>query len=288
MSMEASANNLRLEVLQSAIANVCLARRHLEEDQVRAVGRASKAAEASFAERANEVRSQAEDLLNRGVPPSLRHLCGTRDLEVPMNRTLGWLLDPGETHGAGNAPLLHLARGLDLATMASDLRDQAPVSVCVESSPDPARWWREPDFVVETPNAVLLLENKVLAPESDPGQYADYLSMVEELSDGRRWHAFLLARDNRECPPGWTGSLRHAELADILAPLCEARSLSAWTRIVGALVATDLRDADLTTRIGPIRELLDRVPDGPLQPMEVRRLTRLLEDLPDFDPWEPP
>lgn len=283
--MQGPTASARLTTLEAAIASVRLAHRRSLEDRIQAVQRARQSIEAFFADRAKEVRSKAERLLHRGVPPSLRHLCGTWDLEVPLNRILGWLFDPAAPHGAGAAPLLRLARALDLPAMASDLRNGAPARVLVESSPDPARWWRQPDLVVETPNAVLLLENKVLAPESGPEQYEDYLAMAMGMAEGRPWCAVLLARELREAPPGWTRAMRHAELADLLVPLCTAADLSAWGRVLVTLVVTDLRHDDLTARIEPIRRLLERAPGGDLRPLDVRRLSRLLEDIPEYDPW---
>jgi hypothetical protein len=172
--------------------------------------------------------------------------------------------------------------------MVSDLRSGAAARVFIECSPDPARWGREPDLVVETPNAVLLFENKVLAPESGPDQYDVYLDIVRELADGRPWRAVLLARERRDPPRGWTSAMSHAELADLLAPLRDDSSLPAWTRVFVAMVVTDLRHDDLSIRIGEIRRLLDRAPDRHLSPLEVRRLSRFLEGIPDRSPWEQP
>lgn len=284
--MEHPARSEPLTELREAIAKVRHARDELEADRVQAVRRAGETLGAFFAERAIEVRSRAERLLGLGVPPSLRNLCGTWDLEVPLNRILGWLFDPAGSHGADAAPLLHLVRSLNLGAMAADLRNGARASVYAESSPDPSRWWRQPDLVVETPRAVLLLENKVLSPESGPEQYRDYLEMVQEMAAGRAWQAVLLTRQGKTVPEGWTRVLLHAELADLLSPLGESCELSAWARILVALITTDLRYNDLSARVGDARRLLDRSRDGNLQPLDVRRLSLLLDGIPDAVPWE--
>jgi hypothetical protein len=284
--MDLSETDTNLTALEVAISKVRDARRELVDARVATVQRAGRTASGFFMERAEEVHARAQDLLRRGVPPSLRHVCGITDLEVPLNRVLGWLFDPAQPHGAGTASLLRLARELGLPTMVSDLRSGTAARVFIECSLDPVRWWREPDLVVETPNAVLLLENKVLAPESGPDQYDAYLNIVRELADERPWCAVLLARERRDPPPRWTRAISHAELAGLLAPLCEDSSLSAWARILVAMVVTDLRHDDLSVRIAEVRRLLDRAPDRQVSPLEVRRLSRLLESIPDQSPWE--
>jgi hypothetical protein len=141
---------------------------------------------------------------------------------------------------------------------------------------------------VETAHSVLLIENKVTAPESGPEQYAGYLAMATELAGGRPLAAVLFSRERRSTPPGWTATLLHAEVAELLEPLCRSRELSAWARILVALVVADLRHADPGDRLVRVRELLDRAPGGDLRPLEVRRISRLLEGLPDGEPWEVP
>lgn len=284
--MELSGTDTSLGALEVAISKVLGACSGLTDVRVAAVRRAAQTARPFLTERAEEIHVRAQTLLRRGVPPSLRHVCGTTDLEVPLNRVLGWLLDPAQPHGADIAPLLRVVGELGLTAMVSDLRNGEAASVFTECSPDPVRWWREPDLVVDTPNAVLLLENKVLAPESGPDQYDAYLDILRELADERPWCAVLLARGRRDPPPRRTRTIRHAELADLLAPLCEDGSLPAWTRILMAMVVTDLRHDDLSVRLAEVRRLLDRAPDRQLSPLEVRRLSRLLEGIPDQSPWE--
>lgn len=287
MTTETPSQQQELAALEVAVARVRLAHADELERQADVVLRAGAAARSVFSERAQEVRARAELLLASGVPPPLRHLCGIWDFEVPLNRMLGWLLDPAKPHGGGAAPLLQLVSALDHRAMVSDLRNGKPAKVFVEGSPDPDRWWRQPDLVVQTPGAVLLIENKVLAPESGTDQYKDYLAMATELAEGHPWCTVLLAREHRDTPDGWTRSMRHNELSEILMPLCQSSSLPVWTRILVALIVTDLRYDDLTSRIDPIRQILGRASSRDLEPFDVRRLSRLMEDLPNEPPWEP-
>jgi len=210
--------------------------------------------------------------LRVGSPPSLREVVGISSLEVPMNRVLGWLISEKSRGVASRKGLLALAELLDFPELAADVASAQPIEVHTEASPDPELSSRQPDFLIESPNAVALIENKVWSPESGPGQYSDYLELLLARAGSRPGRAYLLARDGaRPTPTGWERVISHKQLADALRPLTVDTSVSLWDRVVYGLVATDL-DAE-SSRDDPRQ--IERLLDGEHQLSEVAVAARL-------------
>lgn len=213
---------------------------------------AATACETVFARRASEIRAEAESRLALGTPPSLRQIVGLSNLEVPMNRALGWMLDPEPRGVAARLGLVMLARLLDFPLMASDVERGADVVMLCETSPDLGITNRQPDLLIGTDNAAVLIENKVWSPESGPDQYSHYLEVLEQWAGVREHRAYLLAPNERATPKGWTGSLTHKQLGDALRPLVQESRISFWDRVVYGLIVSDL---DPDTRPNRMREV---------------------------------
>ena len=222
-----------------------LTRRAAAQEQ--GVRQVSSRLEAIFRYRLEEIEAQARVRLRLGAPPSLRLLTGISQLEVPMNRVLGWIFDPSRRGDAACIALTELARFLEFETLLRDIEAGEVPEVLVESSPDVALTNRQPDLMIGTTNAALLIENKVDSPESGEGQYADYLSVLTDWAKSRDARAYLFSRRKRTPPAGWAGSFSHQDLGvQIFRRLAEEEtSLPFWDRVVYGLLAGDL-DPDLS------------------------------------------
>lgn len=238
--------------------------------------------EAVFARRASEIRNEAVLRMAIGAPPSLRKLVGVSNLEVPMNRTLGWMLDPQARGPAARRGLAALAGLLDLHALADDVEQGLQVEVLCEASPDPDITRRKPDLMIRTPHAAVLIENKVWASESGPDQYAHYLEVLLRWGGERECRAYLLAPAVRQVPLGWAGALSHRQLADSLRPLVVEPGISFWDRVAYGLIVSDL---DPDTRADRMREIEKLVEDGGRMPDHVvaTKLSHLLRR-PAIDP----
>lgn len=260
-------------IAAAELAEIARARRstRLREDLLEVAA----ACESVFARRASGIREQAVSRLSLGAPPSLRQLVGVSNLEVPMNRALGWMLDPEQRGYAARLGLQAVARLLDYPTLEDDLEQASPVSVLCEASPDYGITSRQPDLLIRTVNAAVLIENKVWSAESGPDQYSHYLDVVTEWAGDRESRAYLLAPNKRDTPPGWSGSLTHVQLSDALRPLAVEPCLSFWDRVVYGLIVSDL---DPDPRPNRTREILRLVgPDAPASDLEVAtKLSQLL------------
>ena len=222
-----------------------------------AVLAAAAECEAVFARGASRIRAEARERLMLGYPPSLRRVVGLSSLEVPMNKTLGWILDPHERGDASRRGLAEIAKLLDYPVLLDDIQRGSPIVVITETSPDESITSRAPDLTISSPHATLLIENKVNAPQSGFDQYAHYLKTLIAWSGEREHRAYLLAPELRERPSGWSGSLTHAQVAEALRPLATDPTLSFWDRVVYALVVNDL-DSDRTAdRARQIERLLE-------------------------------
>jgi len=226
-------------------------------DQCAAVFKAAGDCEAAFGRHASEIRHEAKARLKLGHPPSLREIVGVSSLEVPMNRVLGWLFNQDSRGEAARRGLLALAEFLDFPELASDITTGCPLLLFTESSPDLEISNRQPDFLIGSPNAAALIENKMWSPESGPDQYAHYLHLLERWAGSRTARAYLLARDEgRPKPVGWERSISHRQLADALRPLATEPSISFWDRVVYALVVSDLDPDSKSDRAREIERLV--------------------------------
>lgn len=216
-------------------------------DQVRRVQQAAEGLEAVFGRRLEQIEIEARSRLLLGVPPSLRQLTGISQLEVPMNRVLGWVFDPSRRGPAACVALMELAKFLDFEALIGDIEEGQNPVVVVESTPDAGITSRQPDLMIRTENAAVLIENKVDSPESGAGQYAEYLTVLREWAGARESRAYLLARSKRTRPDGWDGSFSHQELAtEVFRLLAEdVPELPFWDRVVYGLLAGDF-DPDMS------------------------------------------
>ena len=202
--------------------------------KVKVVRHAAEVCRSAFSSRASEIRTEAEAAVELGAPPLLRRLTGISNLEVPMNRVLGATLHP-RSGTAGRWALRAVAGLLEFQQLIDDLDDGADYEVLVEESPEEVASNREPDLMIRSPGAALLLENKVHSPESGAGQYADYVEILVEWAEGRSTQIHLLAPAVRSEPEGWNRSLSYRQLAQALAPLVKHPSLTSWERTTLAL-----------------------------------------------------
>jgi len=217
--------------------------RVLAIQRVVAAARPHFLAQAEFARRKLSTIMASYDRV--GSIPSLFTLMGLSWRERPYNRVLGWICDPQADHGAGRAVLCSLARRLGPSALLEDLADpQAHIQVrCEQCWPSVVRDARMPDLLVLSPNAVLLIENKVVSGQSGVGQYTDYLSTLQRLAScGQRESAAWLAAPNRRATPdGWDGTITHSDLARCIAEAAKGPEVPEWGRVACLLVAEQLR-----------------------------------------------
>lgn len=218
---------------------------------------AATACEEVFSRRASEIRLEAASRLALGAPPSLRQLVGVSHLEVPMNQVLGWMLNPDSRGAAARLGLLALGRLLDFPALVRDISQDSTVTVWCEATPDLAITSRQPDLLIGTESAALLIENKVWSPESGPDQYSHYLDVVTQWARGRECRAYLLAPTARTTPLGWDGSFTHRQLAHAMRPLVADAEVSFWDRVVYALIVSDLDPDPNPDRVREIERLLE-------------------------------
>jgi len=231
--------------------------RQSEHQCAEVIGAAAEC-ERVFGRHAAAVRLEALARLKVGDPPSMRQIVGVSDLEVPMNRALAWVFDEHVRGSAARRGLLALAKLLDFPELERDIAAGSPLSFYAESSPDPDISTRRPDFLIGSPNAAVLVENKVWSPESGPDQYSHYLHYIETWAGARAARAYLLARDEgRTTPHGWERCVSHRELADALRPLTTDADLSFWDRVIYSLVVSDLDPDQESDRHGEIRQLIE-------------------------------
>jgi hypothetical protein len=201
-----------------------------------------------------------------GAPPLITRALGWPDWEKPQNRLLGWILDPSGDHGAGTAALAAFAELVGLPSIAV-----GDVEVRRETGwPAGATGKREPDLLIISANAAILMENKVGAPESGDGQYRDYLDGIRALTSHRgisEWRIVLSARGERQMPADWRGEsnarvVRHVQIAEAFEQAAGRRA--GWARISCLLCARQLRhEPSLMERLPEARRLLQVPNPGP-------------------------
>ena len=218
---------------------------------------AAAACESVFARRASEFRDEAKSRLALGIPPSLRQLVGISNLEVPMNRVLGWMFDPESRGAAARRGLLALGGLLSFGALVDDIERGSRVIVRCEASPDLEITSRQPDLLIKTEHAAVLIENKVWSPESGPDQYSHYLEVLTTWAGECECRAYLLAPTVRDIPPGWAGSFSHRQLSDELRSLVVEPGISFWDRVVYGLIVSDLDPDPRSNRAREIERLVE-------------------------------
>ncbi|WP_437926647.1 PD-(D/E)XK nuclease family protein [Sorangium sp. So ce291] len=259
-----------------------------------ALGRVASVAMRTVEQRGRELLAELERQLDAyakvGVAPPLFRVMGLGRYEKPYNRALAWLLDPAADHGAGWPVLRALAMHIGFDALLHDvLRQGADVHVRGERPwPPEAASMREPDLLVLTEHAVLLIENKVGSGESGKGQYSDYRTALKRLAAARALdaRAYLLTPDASETPEGWHGVITHAELADAIDEASRSQEVAAWDRALCTMVSEAFRaDRSAAARLGQAKRLRAQIARRGLAVDLVRRLAELLP-LPDArDPF---
>ena len=275
---------------QSSVQDLMEAARLIESvlsqqsaERCSAVLAAARDCERMFALHAADVRREALARLKLGEPPSLRRMVGISNLEVPLNKALAWALDERERGAAARSGLLSLARLLDFSQLVDDINAGLALCMHAESSPDSSISTRQPDFLIASPNAAVLIENKVWSAESDPDQYSHYLDLLRRWAGPREARAYLLVRDEgRAKPENWERCISHRELAQALRPLTADANLSFWDRVVYSLIVTDLHPDTNPNRHGEIQRLMDAT-DSLSNVGAATQLSRLLR-WPTIDP----
>lgn len=223
-----------------------------------------------------------------GFAPSLTKALGLSDIEKPLNRLLGWWADEYAEHQMARCFLVLLANTLGFSSLGSDVRLGLPVSVYCEQTLPNSTTGRQPDLVIVSPSAALLIENKVHAPESGPAQYSDYLEeFLCTFLLGRECRAILCARDttSRELPPGYASLLSHGELAELFLVLAADAASPAWGRIAAVLCARAFRPPERHPSLTRAKQLAASDPASVSTCTEMRALLQQLNNVPLLTPW---
>ncbi len=245
-----------------------------------ALTRVADASRAWHSDRVEEVLADARRLLNVGAVPTLRQALGLEHREVPINRTLGWLLDPAAPHGAGVALLASFARWLG----ADGLADEASSATAWCEGGAPMWGDREPDLLFRSAGAALLIENKVNAPEG-PRQFDDYAAAFALWSGGRASRKLVvMARDSRAVPAPFEFRT-HGQLAGWISQEARNAALPTWTKTVLTMLGHDLSRVPSDVTMHQVEALLARSKSRPLSIAEVLRLSRAVTQL-RSPPWE--
>ena len=281
------ADDNEITSLIEARNRVLAAQRADAQRRIDAIGRLATITRDWYSRIGSGLLEQAREVLEVGEPPRVRELCGLKDLEKPMNRVLGWIFDPVGSHGAGALPLIRLAKLVGANTLAEDAEaTPAKVEVYREESPRDFPSSKEPDLLVRSPRAALLLENKILAPESGD-QYGPYEEAFRRWAGDRECHLVLSAPTLREKHEDYQ-LLLHSSIAELLSELAGNSELPLWSRITLITLIQDIEGGDTRSAIGRIRLITDTADknNGPLGPEKAIELRNLIATVRSFRPWE--
>ncbi|MEI8194813.1 MAG: PD-(D/E)XK nuclease family protein [Phycisphaerae bacterium] len=150
-------------------------------------------------------------------------------IEIRHSNTLGWLLDPAESHGLDEVFLRRLLSNMLLASQV-EINDISPADVELMTLGDVEvrREWRNVDLLVvirSQPNVVLLIENKIGAGEGR-GQLTRYRGLVEqEFPSFVLVPVFLTLEGEASADEEALGYINysHAQVLDVLARIVEQR-----------------------------------------------------------------
>jgi hypothetical protein len=275
---------LRCDAVARAADGIRNARSKRAAARVDGLKRAAAALREGFDRAGQAARGELEIAIQKhrrlGWPPSFVQLAGVSDLEKPFNRLLAWWARNAD-HAMGYRFLIELARAVSLPVLASDIERGSRVDVFAEETIEGDESGKQPDLVVRTENAALLLENKVHAGESGEGQYARYLEILRSLADTREYRAVLCAREPREAPLGYSPSLTHANLGRIFRVLAEDTGAPFWGRVSAVVCAVAFEnDGSIRGRLEEAEALLHRTAEGPIGPSDLMAM-RAIINLPD-------
>jgi len=276
----------RIRIVTSVAA---LTKHLLEERQasrLAAVASVSKIARSMLDARGAQMLATLDESLRAhdatGTPPPLLRLAGISEMEKPHTRLLAWLLNPDRDHRASIPALQIIAEGLGFDALLRDL-EKSPKSINLRAEqtwPHGAQSNKEPDILVISPNAILLLENKLGSGESGDqyGPYRDALSLLASRrkipnNDAR---AHIVAPEMRTAPEGWGRTITYAELADWLLRIAAA-ALPLWDRVLSYLVIEAFARSESTgERVTKARALSAELHQRPFRPADLLLLAELL------------
>jgi hypothetical protein len=275
--------NKRAEAVRSVVTAVAGHRVATAE----LVRQASARVEAALGALGPEVVARLRSHAMIGSPPPFLRIAGAgrTDLEKPFNRLLAWWADTAAEHGLAREFLIELARAVRFEVLEEDLRSllsDGRLQVYSEEPPDGGP--RQPDLVVMTKRAVLLLENKVYSPESGD-QYPPYLERLAVWARGRKAMAVLCARDQRQVPKGWDGAMTHMALAAVFCSVAASAHASAWGRVAALITAAAFEDRGPAGALAEARALLERKSPTPAEVGRMLGLLRALEAAAVEPPW---
>ncbi len=145
---------------------------------------------------------------------------GIVNAEIRHSNFLGWLLDPAESHGAGDlflkAVLMDMLRQTD-----QELRPEGVSPIHLDgatiTSVEIRREWKNIDLLIrcESPTLVIAIENKIRAGEHG-GQLVKYKKIVREaFSDEPSMFVFLTREGDDPSDEDWT-TYSYAQLKTVL------------------------------------------------------------------------
>ena len=170
------------------------------------------------------------------------------EAEIRHSNTLGWLLDPAESHGLGDVFLRRVLSNILLKSDASIGLSAAEVELMDFGDIEVRREWKHIDvLVIDRQNKlVLLIENKLGGGEG-PGQLARYQKTV-----GLEFPSFRLV----PVPHAARGIRRNEEAHKYIA-YSHARLLGVLERIVN-----QRRDTDAGSRRHVLDTLYDHITEA--------------------------
>lgn len=134
---------------------------------------------------------------------------GMVNAEIRHSNFLGWLLDPAESHGAGDLFLKAIVMDM-LRETAEDLRPKGVSPIDLDgaqiASVDIRREWKNIDLLIhcESPRLVIAIENKVRSAEHS-GQLSRYKQIVKEaFPDEPAMFVFLTREGDDPSDEDWT------------------------------------------------------------------------------------
>jgi hypothetical protein len=213
-------------------------------------------------------------------------VAGQSHLEKPLNRLLAWMVDPKGDHGWGQHFLLLLAQFVGLPELSADLEKGSIVGIFAEQSFEDDDSGKEPDLIIGTPHAALMLENKLWAPESGD-QYGPYLTSFNSWAKGRTSKAVLCAPNDRTVPAGWDRCLLHLDLANLLMRIADGETRApVWGRISAAMCAVAFQRQSHHQTINDARQALESAKQSTPSLEQVARLRGILPLPRPITPWK--
>jgi len=302
--------------LQEAILSICKARNHQQKMLADQVKRSGSQLRYCYDDLGQTVRQELKQEVARhsylGWPPSFLDIAGLGRNERRLNWVIGWWANPQESHGFSVEFLKALALKLRFSPLLNDLHhpkihsamgDQF-LEVYREQTIPGITSSKKPDLLVSSPNAVLLLENKIEGGRESGDQYEPYLRLLEECARRqlpnlsratnlpRATKAILCCpSEDQDTPAGWDRRILHEELGSIFEELAQLESAPIWSRISAALTAVAFKrltsGAETWSRASNVlRQSVDQ-PFAPSQISEMRTFMSNLRALPEAPhPWQ--